>query len=209
MAVVSLTHAGQVFNIPIRGLINRCDLFTSDLSLLTKPYAVRSSVPLAVFRDFIGALQDRPVTITNENFTCLSLLCSEFGFQALSAKLSEFRASPAFVAAVATEDSEARFRIALLEDRSQERDREIAVLQQDMAQLRSALEASSATRADVARLSAEGSALKNAQAGLETKPAVAQISASTQKQFAAADAKLTKLGLDVLRLKDWSGPWIL
>jgi hypothetical protein len=116
MAVVALVHSGETFRVPRERLASQCDLF-NDPALLAAPYAVRSSVPLAAFRAFVAALNKETFELTNDNVGGLSLLCAEFGFRAFSARLSEFRASPAFHAVLASEDAEARLRTAVLEER--------------------------------------------------------------------------------------------
>jgi hypothetical protein len=50
---------------------------------------VRSPVSLADFRDFVSALEDNAVKITNRNFKGLSPLCDEFGFGDFAAALEE------------------------------------------------------------------------------------------------------------------------
>jgi hypothetical protein len=94
MVVVELVHSGVIFKVTAQRLVTHCSLFSSDPSLTLAPYAVRSSVSLPLFRDFVAALEDGPLTIGNENVRGLSLLCAEFGFLSLAAKVSESRSSP-------------------------------------------------------------------------------------------------------------------
>jgi hypothetical protein len=42
--------------------------------VVAAPYAVKSSVPAAVFREFAAALADDSFAVTNDNFSGLSLL---------------------------------------------------------------------------------------------------------------------------------------
>jgi hypothetical protein len=86
-----LVHPGGAFVLFLRRLISRCDLFKNP-ALVPSPYAVRSSVPFAIFEDFLAALRDREVDLTDANVDGLSLLCDEFGFRAFAAKLSEWKA---------------------------------------------------------------------------------------------------------------------
>jgi hypothetical protein len=134
MAVVALVHSGETFRVPRERLASQCDLF-NDPALLAAPYAVRSSVPLPAFRDFLAALDQETFELTNENVGGLALLCAEFGFRAFSAKLSAFKGSPAFRAVRASEDAKARLRIAALEERWLQRDHEIAELRSRIARL--------------------------------------------------------------------------
>jgi hypothetical protein len=107
MAVVALVHSGDTFRVPRERLLSQCDLF-NDPALLAAPSAVRSSVPLPAIRDFVAALNQETLELTNENVGGLALLCAEFGFRGFAAKLSEFKASPAFRTVRASEDAEAR-----------------------------------------------------------------------------------------------------
>jgi hypothetical protein len=159
MASVKLVHPEETFEVALRGVVTHCDLFSTSPALLTIPSTVRSSVRADTFRDFIAALEGKAVEITNENFRGLSLLCSEFGFQALSAKLGDFRASPAFRAMQPIEDSEAGLRLAELEVREVQRQRDIAGLQCDLARQSHEL---SAALARVSRLEAEVTDLRSA-----------------------------------------------
>jgi hypothetical protein len=110
MSLVALVHPGQTVQVSHERLASQCELF-NDPALFAAPYTVRSSVVLAIFRDFVRALNKETFELTNDNFDGLSLLCAEFGFRAFSANLSAFRASAAFRA-----DTEARLRIAALEE---------------------------------------------------------------------------------------------
>jgi hypothetical protein len=106
---VSLVHPHQERQISTAQSILKCTLFKTNVTILFQsPYATKSSVPIAVFREFTPALDDSAVQITNANFAGLSLLCAEFGFEALA----KFRSSASFVGE--TGDTEAR--IAVLEE---------------------------------------------------------------------------------------------
>jgi hypothetical protein len=134
MAVVALIHSGETLRVPRERLASQCELF-NDPVFLVAPYAVRSSVPLPAFRDFVAELNQETFELTNENVGGLALLCAEFGFRAFSAQLSEFKKSPAFCAVPASEDAEARLRIAALEERWLQRDHEIAELRSQISRL--------------------------------------------------------------------------
>jgi hypothetical protein len=96
LARVALVHFGETFQVSREPLISQSDLSHSAPPLLAALSAVRSSVPLAIFRDFVGGFKTETIEIANESFGRLSLLCAEFGFRALTAKLSGFWASLAF-----------------------------------------------------------------------------------------------------------------
>jgi hypothetical protein len=161
MSGPTIVHSGETLQMPLQNLVSQCDLFRSKPALLSTPYHVRSSVPLAIFRDFVAALAGTPPEITNENIDELSLVCSEVGFQSLSAKLTKFRASPAFRSVQMTQDSQARLRITALEERWLQRDREIAEL-----------------RSRISVLEAGILLLKKDQSTLATKTAVDHISSA-------------------------------
>jgi hypothetical protein len=90
---------------------------------------------MPAFRDFVAALNQETLELTNEKVGGLALLCAEFGFRAFAAKLSAFKGSPAFRAVRASEDAEARLRIAALEERWLQRDHEIAELRSRISRL--------------------------------------------------------------------------
>jgi hypothetical protein len=82
-------------------------------------------------------------------------LCEEFGFSEFSAKLSEFRPSTGFQEPA---DADSRGRIAALEERAEQHDRDIAVLQDKFKRLST----------DFGRLAGEVSALRSAAAGTQS-----------------------------------------
>jgi hypothetical protein len=112
MAVVELVHPDGTFEVTAQRLVTHWSLFSSDPSLTLAPYAVRSSVSLLLLRDFVAALEDGPLTIGNENVRGLSLLCAEFGFWSLAAKVSAFRSSPLAVRLRRVSSARLRSRLA-------------------------------------------------------------------------------------------------
>jgi hypothetical protein len=103
--------------------------------LMATPYALKSSVSVADFRQFISALEGGAVAITKENVGGLSLLCDEFGFEELAAKLSEFRRLPAFKDVPTTKDTEARLRLSALEEQMAEQALALVLLQGELSRL--------------------------------------------------------------------------
>jgi hypothetical protein len=91
---------------------------------------VRAPVSVEDFRQFVSALEDQDVEVTNANFGGLSLLSDEFRFESLSERLSAFRQSADFKEVSTMEDSEARLRLSALEQRLLQRDDEFAALRQ-------------------------------------------------------------------------------
>jgi hypothetical protein len=71
-------------------LQNHCTIFQQDLTLLERPYNLKSAVCVTDFRDFVAAIEDRPVTITVKNFPGLFRLSDEFEFGVLSGRLFDF-----------------------------------------------------------------------------------------------------------------------
>jgi hypothetical protein len=127
MAKIALVHPRETINISVRTLIRTCDLFGDDPALTASPYHVTSQVSLSVFREFVSVLEGADVTIKNNNFRSLSQLCDEFRFRELAAQLSRFRESGDF--------NEDAVRLSELEQRMDQRDLEIEVLRQRVAQL--------------------------------------------------------------------------
>jgi hypothetical protein len=99
---------------------------------LVSPYRVQSSVSLSIFREFLSAFEGNAINIMDTNFTELDRLCDEFGFSELAVKLSEFCPSMDFKEA---EDADARGRIAVLEEESNQHSHVIAILQDKVTQL--------------------------------------------------------------------------
>jgi uncharacterized coiled-coil protein SlyX len=132
MSGVTLLLSGANFSIGLRPLVANCDLFATNAALAGRPYRVRSSVPLGVFRQFLAAIEGKGVDVTNENVSGMAQLCNEFGFQSLSSKLSAFRNSITYKDSA---DAEARSRISALEERVSQQERRIAALEADLSRV--------------------------------------------------------------------------
>jgi hypothetical protein len=74
-------------------LINNCDLFKRDPSLLDSGYRVRSEVSTLSCTTFVSALKGQAITISIENHKDLLFLCEEFCFESLRSILSTFESS--------------------------------------------------------------------------------------------------------------------
>jgi hypothetical protein len=133
MASVTLLHPEGTFTIPVRRAITKCSLFENNPALTTSPYRIQSSVSLSIFKEFLSALEGNVINlnITDTNLTELARLCDEFGFSELAAKLPKFPPSMDF------KDSDARGGIAVLEEKVQRCEYEIAILQNEVTQLSS------------------------------------------------------------------------
>jgi hypothetical protein len=151
MASVTLLHPEETFTIPALQAMNKCSLFQKNSTLTVSPYRVQSSVSLSTFREFLSALEGNAIKITDTNYTELHRLCHEFCFSELAAKLSEFRPSMDLKEAE-TEDANARGRIAVLKEKSNQHDHDIAILEDKVTQLST----------DFGRLVGEVSALRSA-----------------------------------------------
>jgi hypothetical protein len=125
MALVELVHPQGSHQISVVPLINKCDLFKNNPGLTISPYRVESGISLDDFRDFVSALDDKPINIKNRNFPGLSQLSEEFGFQSLSKKLSADRRSPGLSSA---QTAECLSRISALEERSGQHEHQLAAL---------------------------------------------------------------------------------
>jgi hypothetical protein len=108
---VTLVYLREERQISTTQLILKCTLFKNNLALLGPPYAAKPSVPITVFNECTSALNDGMAQITEVNFAGLSLLCAEFGFEALVSRLSALRSSTSF----ARETAETEARIVALE----------------------------------------------------------------------------------------------
>jgi predicted RNase H-like nuclease (RuvC/YqgF family) len=158
---VSLVHPQRTLQVSAKLLVQKCDLFGDDPTLTAFPYKVTSEVSLTDFRAFISALEGRTVTMSNGNIRGLTRLSEELHFRELSAQVSQFRESEEFKEEVTQEDLETRKRLAALEERMQQRDREIAALQTELSQQQHNQEA---VLGRVARLEADVLALHTAPA---------------------------------------------
>jgi hypothetical protein len=155
MSSVSLIHPEATLTVPIVQAITKCALFQKNVALAASPYRVQSSISLSIFQQFVSALEGKAMKITNTNFRELERLCEEFGFDELAAKLSKFLPSKELHEA---EDSNARERIAALEEKTEQSGHSIAILQNELKFLTT----------DFGRLAGEVSALRSAVVGIET-----------------------------------------
>jgi hypothetical protein len=89
MSLLSLVHPEQTLTVPLPQATTKCTVFQKNPTLLEAPYSLRSKVPLTLFRQFVSALEGNAIEITSANFSGLSRLCEEFGFEGLRAKLSK------------------------------------------------------------------------------------------------------------------------
>jgi hypothetical protein len=100
---LELVHPRETLKVPFRTLVLKCNLFSDDPALACAPYSVQAPVSVDDFRQFVLALEDKDVEMTNANFGGLSLLCDEFRFTPLSERLSAFRQSADFKEVVIAE----------------------------------------------------------------------------------------------------------
>jgi hypothetical protein len=136
MATVTLVHPQEEREVSVRDLINKCSIFEFNVALATAPYRVRSAVSLADFQAFASEIAGVAIEITNANVTGLSLLCGEFDFKELAARLTAFRPSPEPVAEVAeVADAQARVRLSDVEERMFRVDRDCVAHRAKLSQL--------------------------------------------------------------------------
>jgi hypothetical protein len=151
---LELVHPRETLKVLVRTLVMKCNLFADDPVLAGAPYIVRAPVSVDDFRQFVLALEDKAIEVTNVNFSRLSLLCNEFRFAALSERLSAFRQSADFAEVSAMEDSEARLRLSALEERLLQCDAEFALLQSELSRQSQVQESTAVLLTDtIARLS--------------------------------------------------------
>jgi hypothetical protein len=126
MASLTLVHPEETFKILALQAMTKCRLFQNNPPLLVSPYRVHSPVSLSIFREFLSALEGTAITLTDTNFRSLQRLSKEFGFSEFETQLSEFRPSVDFKE---SEDADARGRIASLEEKANQHNRDIEILQ--------------------------------------------------------------------------------
>jgi hypothetical protein len=95
MARVILVHPHGGNEVSSVALLGNCTLFQNNPALLGAPYAVRSPTSPATFRQFVTALEGGDAEITNDNARELVLLCGEFGYEALYARVLAFHGQAA------------------------------------------------------------------------------------------------------------------
>jgi uncharacterized coiled-coil protein SlyX len=125
---------GTPFTVSRKLLFTQCELFETDPGLLSTPYRVKSASSPEAFQQFLDFLQGKDVEVTPPTYEALSSLSQEFGFAALSQKVAEFRASPAF----SQDDSHSR--ISFLEEQVAFSERRILVLEAQVASYEKRLE---------------------------------------------------------------------
>jgi hypothetical protein len=126
MALVALVHPEETLTVPALQAKNKCTLFQQNEALLASPYKLRSSVSLTLFRQFVSALEGNAIEIASADFSGLTQLCEEFGFEELRAKLSKFPPPPGTAA-------EAAARTAAAEERPGQLHREAAAIELRLA----------------------------------------------------------------------------
>jgi hypothetical protein len=131
---------GTPFTLSRRLLFTKCELFENDPGLLSTPYMVNSASSPEAFQQFLDFLQGKDVKVTRPTYEALSSLSQEFGFVALSQKVAEFRASPAFL----QDDSHSW--ISFLEEQVAFSERRILVLEAQVASYEQRLERLEANR---------------------------------------------------------------
>jgi hypothetical protein len=188
----SLTLAG----VP---LFTNCKLFGNNLTLAASPYLVNSSVGLEVFQLFLEAVEGKEIQITKQNVADLSQLCTEFGFESLSKKISAFLDLPDY----ANADPEASTRISGLEERVLQQDCRIASLEAELGRLPALAAIVSQMQTDFARFTAE---VQTALAQLRTAPAAARAEVEQLKAYSdELTAKQTEQEHQLAALKAWTG----
>jgi hypothetical protein len=157
-----LVHPHGHHGVSLVPFINKYDLFKNNPGLTISPFGVQCAVLLKNFRDFVSALQRKPIGIKDSNLPRVSQPPEEFGFRFLAVKLSAHQRSPGLGNGQA---AEVRSRIPALEERAGQCEHQLAVLQ---------LALSSALRrveADLARLAAEYETVSDTKFSNTARPA--------------------------------------
>jgi hypothetical protein len=124
--LVELVQPQGSHQVSVVSLIMKCDLFKNTLGLTIAPERVEFRVFLEDFRDFVSAIKDKPISNTDSKHPELSQLSEEFGFQALSMKLSMHRKSPGLTD---VQTAEVVSRISSLKERARQHERQFEELQ--------------------------------------------------------------------------------
>jgi hypothetical protein len=164
MALVELVHPQDNHYVTVVHLISKCDLFKNNPGLTITPYQVQSEVSLEDFQDFVSALEGKAININDRNFSGLSQLSDEFGFQALSMKLSAHRRLSGLGD---LQTAECRSRISTLEELVGQHERQIEELQLVLFPALQRFEA------DLSRLASELEAVRDAKNSDSPRPAAA------------------------------------
>jgi hypothetical protein len=149
MSAVTLVLQSTKFFVGRSRLVASCDLFAKDAKLAASAYDVRSPVSVDVFRQFLEAIQDRTIEVTDQNISSLVQLCEEFGFRSLSAKLLGFPSPPA------SNNQDARSIISALEERTSQQEQRIEALETKLLRLDQIEAEHSQMKMDLARLTSE------------------------------------------------------
>jgi hypothetical protein len=152
MAKATLILGDTTLSVPVRPLVAKCSLFAENPSLAVSPYRVKSSAALDVFQQFLEAIEDKKVEVTNENIAGLAQLCEEFGFWSLLSKISAFQGSSEWVDSV---DSEGRSRMLALEERVWQQERRLAAREAKQSRLAQVPPELSQMQTDLARVTSE------------------------------------------------------
>jgi hypothetical protein len=173
MSSLSLIHPSETRQVSVTHLTAKCTLFQSNPVLIDAPYHIQSSIPLKIFQDFTSALEGQSIQITTANFSSLSALCEEFGFETVSAKLYPFVDSGEFGGNLS---SSARERISVLEERVQIGERRITALESKLRRQtklhKSAAQSLLRFESALAGLSAEAAALRNCSVSIKPSSSV-------------------------------------
>lgn len=90
MAMNELICGATTAQVSRRSLVLNCRAFEDNPTLLMCAYQVRSTVDPATFLVFVSAIDGALPVISSATVADLSLLCSEFGFTSLSARVAAF-----------------------------------------------------------------------------------------------------------------------
>jgi hypothetical protein len=126
----TLIHPRGTIQVSPKLLVQKCGLFGDNPPLTATPYVLTSEVSFSDFVEFVSELEDKHVQITRDNVRGLSLLCDEFRFQAFSRRISKSHKASNLMKSAPMEDSEARMRIAVLEEQVAQLQQAVALLQQ-------------------------------------------------------------------------------
>jgi hypothetical protein len=193
MATNDLILAGQHFQVGRKALVTNCEAFLQDPTLQSKPYTVRSRVSPDSFGLFVDGIGGAAIAVTSENVFDLELLCAEFDFAELAARVSSFLSHHSAL------DLAARRGLSGLADHMVEHDRTIVTLQGGAAESRKALQRVLSSVEDLRRavtgLSAENRRLR------ESNSALADRLSELEQSFGKQQAAITSQQRDLAELR--------
>jgi hypothetical protein len=189
MAEVDLVHPELTQCILAVPLITKCRQFIANPSLILAPSHITSATSFDAFQAFVETLEGHAAYVTDGNYTGLSRLCQEFGFEGLNAQRSAFHPSAGFAEALRC--------ISEVEKRVKVDEGQIAELQSELSSQRKS------HKQALRRFEAKVAKLKDVIHALPARVGRAEADIA---RAATEVAQVGQLRADVAALKRWTKP---